>query len=221
MWIYDDGGALIKGGCDVADREFSIEFKGFHHNLSIPTDNATGKPTGTRQHSPMIIVKEFDYSSPYLYKAVATGQNLKSAEIKWYKISDAGQEVEYFNMLLEGVRIVSISPTMASQKTRTTTILNLSNLDMRRSLETLWRKYNFHRCTEWKTNSIIDEQMDTTEELNGTYFYHGQSNLSAGELFDVIFLEQFCDELGIGIESGAAILAGQPWLKTRTKPERQ
>ena len=57
--------------------------------------------------------------------------------------------------------------------------------------------------------------MDTTEELNGTYFYHGQSNLSAGELFDVIFLEQFCDELGIGIESGAAILAGQPWLKTR------
>lgn len=51
--------------------------------------------------------------------------------------------------------------------------------------------------------------MDTTEELNGTYFYHGQSNLSAGELFDVIFLEQFCDELGIGIESGAAILAGQ------------
>lgn len=133
MWIYDDGGALIKGGCDVADREFSIEFKGFHHNLSIPTDNATGKPTGTRQHSPMIIVKEFDYSSPYLYKAVATGQNLKSAEIKWYKISDADQEVEYFNMLLEGVRIVSISPTMASQKTRTTIILNLSNLDMRRS----------------------------------------------------------------------------------------
>ncbi len=65
-------------------------------------------------NSPMIIVKEFDYSSPYLYKAVATGQNLKSAEIKWYKISDAGQEVEYFNMLLEGVRIVSISPTMAS-----------------------------------------------------------------------------------------------------------
>lgn len=60
--------------------------------------------------------------------------------------------------------------------------------------------------------------MDTTEELNGTYFYHGQSNLSAGELFDVIFLEQFCDELGIGIESGAAILAGRPWLKTRQKP---
>lgn len=63
--------------------------------------------------------------------------------------------------------------------------------------------------------------MDTTEELNGTYFYHGQSNLSAGELFDVIFIEQFCDEHGIGIESGAAILAGQPWLKPERNRERQ
>jgi len=114
MWLKDDGGALIKGGVDIQDREFSIEVRGFHHNLMIPTDNATGKVTGTRMHSPMLIVKEFDYSSPYLYKAVATGQNLASAEIKWYKINDAGQEVEYFNMLLEGVRVVSISPSMAS-----------------------------------------------------------------------------------------------------------
>lgn len=105
---------LLKGGVDVINRESSIEIKGFHHNLMIPTDNATGKVTGTRMHSPMLLVKEFDYSSPYLYKAVSTGQNLTSAEIKWYKINDAGQEVEYFNMFLEEVRIVSISPSMAS-----------------------------------------------------------------------------------------------------------
>ncbi len=130
MWIYDDGGALIKGGCDVADREFSIEFKGFHHNLSIPTDNATGKPTGTRQHSPMIIVKEFDYSSPYLYKAVATGQSLKSNGIKsamlvkkWNTSICYLKASESYQYLLQWL----------PQKTRTTTILNLSNLDMRRS----------------------------------------------------------------------------------------
>lgn len=45
---------------------------------------------------------------------MATGQNLESAEIKWYRINDAGQEVEYFNMLLEKVLIVSISPAMAA-----------------------------------------------------------------------------------------------------------
>lgn len=114
MWLKDDGGALIKGGVVVKDRDYTIEVKGFHHNLMIPTDNATGKVTGTRMHSPMLIVKDFDCSSPYLYKAVATGQKLQSAEIKWYRINDAGMEAEYFNMLLEGVRIVSISPAMAT-----------------------------------------------------------------------------------------------------------
>lgn len=114
MWLYDDGGAPIKGGCEVLCREGSIEFKGLHHNLSMPTDNLTGKPTGKRIHSPLMIVKEFDYSSPYLYKAVATGQTLEKAELKFYKINDAGQEAEYFNILLEGVRIVSVSPSMAS-----------------------------------------------------------------------------------------------------------
>ncbi len=114
LWLKDDGGALIKGSVDVATREYSIEVKGFHHNLMIPTDQATGKVTGTRIHSPMLIVKDFDSSSPYLYKAVATGQNLESAEIKWYRINDAGLEEEYFNMMLEGVRIVSIFPAMAT-----------------------------------------------------------------------------------------------------------
>lgn len=114
MWLKDDGGALIKGGVDVKDRDYTIEVKGFHHNLMIPTDNATGKVSGTRMHSPMLIVKDFDCSSPYLYKAVATGQKLQSAEIKGYRINDAGMEAEYFNMLLEGVRIVSISPAMAT-----------------------------------------------------------------------------------------------------------
>ena len=61
--------------------------------------------------------------------------------------------------------------------------------------------------------------MDTTEELNGTYFYHGFPNLTAGELFDVIFLEEFCEDLRIDSVSGAAILAGQPWLRTRNKPD--
>lgn len=133
MWIYDDGGALIKGGCDVADREFSIEFKGFHHNLSIPTDNATGKPTGTRQHSPMIIVKEFDYSSPYLYKAVATGQNLKSAEIKWYKSAMLVKKWNTSICYLKASESYQYLLQWLPQKTRTTTILDLSNLDMRRS----------------------------------------------------------------------------------------
>ena len=113
LWLKDDGGADIKGSVDVRDRVGSIEILGFSHGLHLPTDNNTGKITGTRVHTALIFEKEFDSSSPYFYKAVATGQTLKEAEFKWYKINDAGQEVEYFNMFLEGVRIVSVSPSMA------------------------------------------------------------------------------------------------------------
>lgn len=112
LWLKDDGGASIKGSVDVRDREGSIEVRGFTHNLSIPTDDNTGKLTGTRKDAAMLIEKEFDSSSPYLYKAVASGQTLKTAELKWYKINDAGQEAEYFNMLIEGVKIVSVTPVM-------------------------------------------------------------------------------------------------------------
>lgn len=92
MWLKDDGGADIKGSVDVKDREGSIEVVGFSHGLNIPVDSANGKITGTRSYSPMMIEKEFDSSSPYLYKAVAKGQTLKSAEIRWYRINDAGRE---------------------------------------------------------------------------------------------------------------------------------
>ena len=120
LWLKDDGGADIKGAVDVRDREGSIEILGFGHGLYLPTDNNTGKNTGTRVHSPLVFEKEFDSSSPYLYKAVATGQTLNSAEFKWYKINDAGREVEYFNMLLVNVKIVSICPLMHDVKNHST-----------------------------------------------------------------------------------------------------
>lgn len=116
LWLKDDGGADIKGCVDVQDREGSIEVNGFTHNLRLPIDGLSGKITGPRQHGPILFQKEFDSSSPYLMKAVATGQNLKSAEFKWYKINDAGQEQEYYNMLLENARVVSVSPLMHDVK---------------------------------------------------------------------------------------------------------
>lgn len=61
--------------------------------------------------------------------------------------------------------------------------------------------------------------MDTVEELNGTYFYRGYSNLSSGALLFWIFLDTTAEHFGaddfltIGL-----ILLGQPTIGTRTKP---
>ncbi|HDR2701807.1 TPA: hypothetical protein QCJ51_000606 [Enterobacter roggenkampii] len=47
LFLKDDGGAMIRGGSDVADREGSIELRELIHNLSIPTDDDTRDCPGT------------------------------------------------------------------------------------------------------------------------------------------------------------------------------
>ncbi|WP_154898677.1 STM2901 family protein [Serratia ficaria] len=60
--------------------------------------------------------------------------------------------------------------------------------------------------------------MDTVEQLNGTYFYAGRPNLSAGEMFLMVFCEQVAEQLGVD-DFGAivAIVSGLNVSKTRGK----
>lgn len=150
LWLKDDGGADIKGSVDVKDREGSIEILSFYHSLSIPSDDYSGKLTGTRKHSAMQFEKEFDSSSPYLYKAVSSGQTLQSGEIKWYRINYAGQEEEYFNIFMENIKIVSISPIMHNIKS-TPEINHLESVTLR--YEKITWKYcdgNILHSDSWK-----------------------------------------------------------------------
>jgi type VI secretion system secreted protein Hcp len=124
MWLKDDGGADIKGSSTVTGREGSIEIISFSHGVNLPVDGLTGKITGSRIHSAIAFEKEFDAASPYLYKAVSKGQTLKSAEIKWYRINDAGKEEVYFIMLMEGVKIAGMNPGMANTKLALASALN-------------------------------------------------------------------------------------------------
>ncbi|CAI0717041.1 Uncharacterised protein [Serratia rubidaea] len=58
--------------------------------------------------------------------------------------------------------------------------------------------------------------MDTVEELAGTYFYAGRYNLSASELFFMIFCEETATQLGIeDIAAVAFIHAGRNISPTR------
>ena len=49
--------------------------------------------------------------------------------------------------------------------------------------------------------------MDTVEELQGTYSYAGKSNLTASELFFMIFCENMVYQVGIGVADFAAAVA--------------
>lgn len=100
----------------VAGREGSIEVLGLTHSIHAPADHSTGKLMGGRSHRPLTIEKELDRSSVILNMAVARGQTLRSAELKWYRTNDAGKEEEYFNMKMRNVKVVSVSPKVPNIK---------------------------------------------------------------------------------------------------------
>jgi len=68
-----------------------------------------------------------------------------------------------------------------------------------------------------KTKGLM---MDTVEELNGTYFYAGKSNLNAAQLLFMIFCENTASQFGIGVADFGAVVAlvsGRSNLGTRGK----
>lgn len=128
LWLEDENGSQIVGGCLMPSRLGSIELKSFSHGVTIPVDPNTGKLTGTRVHRPIVIVKEFDRTTPILYRAICEGRTLKSGTIRMYRVLESGIETEYFNMLLENVKITTITPHLSPNGMSST---NLETLELR------------------------------------------------------------------------------------------
>ncbi|PKH25218.1 type VI secretion system tube protein Hcp [Enterobacterales bacterium CwR94] len=114
LWLTDENGSPIVGECKMPTRLGSIELKSLSHNINIPVDPHRGKLTGTRIHSPIVVEKEFDLTTPLLLRALCEGRKLKLATFRMYRINEAGIEVEYFNIQLENVKITEISPHLHS-----------------------------------------------------------------------------------------------------------
>jgi len=116
LWLYDDAGNPVKGSVDINGREGSIEIVELMHSVDLPIDDQTGRITAKHVHGDYALIKESDSSSPYLYQGVTTGKRYKKAEIKFYRINNNGQEVEYFRTTLENVRINEMESFMLDVK---------------------------------------------------------------------------------------------------------
>lgn len=87
LWLEDDGGTPVKGSVDVNGRENSIEVCELMHSVEQPVDPLTGKITARRLHSTYAFMKNVDNASPYLYKALSSGQTFKKAVFRFYRIN--------------------------------------------------------------------------------------------------------------------------------------
>ena len=97
----------LDGSCEVQGKEDSIVIVGLGHHFELPYDAAAGQVTHQRIHNPIIVSKYIDQSSPLFYKALVNGEEI-TAELKFYRTSQAGPEQHYYKIRLERARIVDI-----------------------------------------------------------------------------------------------------------------
>ena len=98
----------IEGSCDISGREGTIIVYALDHTVQIPRDTHTGLPTGKRVHGPLTVTKEYDKSSPKLFQALCSGEQLSEVMLDFYRISPTGTEEKYYTTKLENAIIVDI-----------------------------------------------------------------------------------------------------------------
>lgn len=108
LFLYDENDIQVKGSCIALGREGAIEVMNTQHGVTLPTDPHTGSMTGTRMHDPVIISKEVDKSSPYLFDFICSSKRLKTAIIRFYAINNSGVELEVYNIRLDSVVVSSV-----------------------------------------------------------------------------------------------------------------
>lgn len=79
-----------------------MEIYGFTHEIVSPRDAASGLPTGKRQHKPFTVTKMFDGSSWVIKKLLTGKENITSWEMRFWKPSRAGKEINYLTVTLTG-----------------------------------------------------------------------------------------------------------------------
>jgi type VI secretion system secreted protein Hcp len=104
-------GEDIAGGVDITGREGTIEVFAFEHEVRRPVDIQRGRGTGTREHRPLCITKEYDSASVYIYRALARNE-VCELKIDWYRITPEGMEEVYYSHLIEDARISNIKAVM-------------------------------------------------------------------------------------------------------------
>jgi type VI secretion system secreted protein Hcp len=68
----------IKGSVTQKGRAGAIRVIAVSHEIISPRDPASGLPTGTRIHKPIVITKVVDRSSPLLYEALAGNEHMST-----------------------------------------------------------------------------------------------------------------------------------------------
>jgi type VI secretion system secreted protein Hcp len=69
----------------------------FSSDAIVPRDPNSGTAIGTRRHEPSTFKKPVDKSTPLLWQALATGENLE-IELQFWRTATSGKQEHYFTI---------------------------------------------------------------------------------------------------------------------------
>jgi type VI secretion system secreted protein Hcp len=90
----------IEGSVKVKGHEGKILVQAIEPKVELPKSPQTGLPSGKRQHLGMTLTKEIDKSSPKIYQALCSGEQMSKATVEFYRISPKGTEEKYYTVEL-------------------------------------------------------------------------------------------------------------------------
>lgn len=98
------------GTLSKASQENTIQIQEFELGITVPTDPQSGQPTGQRIHNGCRVIKSIDKSSPLLLQAIATGEQLSSVKVEFYRTAPTGEQEMYYTLELEEATLVAMKP---------------------------------------------------------------------------------------------------------------
>ncbi len=100
---------VINGDVTAANWKNSIEVLSFSFGAASPHDVATGMATGKVQFSPFVVTKQIDKSSPQLFQALTTGENLPDVKLSLVGTDKTGKDLAYYTVTLTNAVITGIT----------------------------------------------------------------------------------------------------------------
>jgi type VI secretion system secreted protein Hcp len=106
----------ISGSVTQKGHEGSIEVIAASHEIVSPRDPASGLATGKRLHRPFTITKELDKSTPLLYQAMVTNENIIQWKLQFYTTDINGLQKQDYTVVLTNANIADIRFTMPNNR---------------------------------------------------------------------------------------------------------
>ena len=98
----------IEGSCQIQGHQGTILVQAEETLIEIPRNPQTGLPMGKRVHGPFKITKQFDKSSPKIFQALTSGEQLTEVLLEFTRISKAGKEEKYYTIKLQNAIVVAV-----------------------------------------------------------------------------------------------------------------